>query len=137
MKISKSYFVIINLIMCDMNHKYSFENLNVWQTARNFTVNIYKKTDAFPENEKYGIVNQLRRACISICSNIAEGNSRTSLKDRAHFFQIAYSSTMEVLNQLIIACDLTFITTKELTEFRNNVDEISNKLNSLYKKQLN
>jgi len=120
-----------------MNHKYSFENLNVWQVAKSFTVSIYKRTENFPEHEKYGIINQLRRASISICSNIAEGNSRMSPKDRAHFFQIAFSSTMEVLNQLIIASDLGFLSEKELIELRDPIDEISNKLNSLYKKQLN
>lgn len=118
-------------------HKYSFENLNVWQTARSFTVSIYKITGRFPDIEKYGMVSQLRRASISICSNIAEGNSRISPKERAHFFQMAYSSTMEVLNQLIIATDLDFLTEKELLELRNSIDEISNKLNALHKKQLN
>jgi len=83
------------------------------------------------------MVSQLRRASISICSNIAEGNSRISPKERAHFFQMAYSSTMEVLNQLIIATDLDFLTEKELLELRNSIDEISNKLNALHKKQLN
>ncbi|MBA7591220.1 hypothetical protein ES708_33372 [subsurface metagenome] len=120
-----------------MNHQYSFENLNVWQVARSFTVKIYKTTERFPDIEKFGIVSQLRRASISICSNIAEGNSRISPKERAHYFQIAYSSTMEVLNQLIIASDLEFLSEKELSEFRNSIDEISNKLNALYKKQLN
>ncbi len=82
------------------------------------------------------MVNQLRRASISICSNIAEGNSRLSSKDRAHFFHISYSSAMEVLNQLIISCDLEFIKEQELNEFRTVINEITNKLNALYKKTI-
>lgn len=82
----------------EIRYKYSFEKLQVWQLAKSFTVSIYKMTEKFPEIEKFGLTGQLRRASVSICSNIAEGNSRISKKERAYFFQIAFSSTMEVLN---------------------------------------
>ena len=121
----------------EIRYKYSFEKLQVWQLAKSFTVSIYKMTEKFPEIEKFGLTGQLRRASVSICSNIAEGNSRISKKERAYFFQIAFSSTMEVLNQLIIAKDLNFLEKDDLKELRDSIDEISNKLNALHKKQLN
>ena len=121
----------------EAGYKYSFEKLQVWQIAKSFTVSIYKMTEKFPDVEKFGLTSQLRRASVSICSNIAEGNSRISNKERAYFFQIALSSTMEVLNQLIIAKELEFLKEEELKELRNSIDEISNKLNALHKKQLN
>lgn len=63
----------------------------------------------FPADEKFGLISKLRRACISICSNLAEGSSRNSYKDKARFTEIAYGSLMEVLNQLILAADLDLI----------------------------
>jgi four helix bundle protein len=116
---------------------YSFEKLEVWQIARKLGYNIYKITGKFPETEKFGLVNQLRRASISVCSNIAEGNSRISFKEKAHMLRIAYSSLMEVINQLIICADLEFITADELSTFRVVADELSNKLNALYNKTMN
>ncbi len=88
---------------------YSFEKLDSWQNARSLTTWIYEITKHFPSEEKFGMVSQMRRAALSIASNIAEGTSRTSLKDQAHFSTISYSSTIELLNQLIIAKDLGFI----------------------------
>jgi four helix bundle protein len=126
----------INQNSSTMTYKYSFENLEIWQIARKLTVIIYKITKSYPEDEKYGIVSQLRRAGVSICSNIAEGNSRTSKKDRAHFIQIAYSSTMEVLNLLIISSDLEFIEQKELLNLRDVIDELANKTNVFHKRIL-
>lgn len=117
-------------------HYYSFEKLDVWQVSRGFASSIYKLTEVFPDTEKFGMISQLRRASISICSNIAEGNGRKSAKDRANFFQIAYSSALEVLNQLIISNDLNWITKDELDDQRLKINEITNKLNALYKKQL-
>ena len=116
-----------------MIRQYSFEKLEVWQEARTFSVSIYKITSKFPQEEKFGLTSQLRRGTISIASNIAEGSARTSPKDQANFYQIAYSSTLEVLNQLIISCDLGFISNEELIIFRDKIDSISFKLNSLWR----
>ncbi len=112
-------------------HQYSFEKLGVWQEARSLSVTIYKITGNFPQDERFGLVSQLRRATISIASNIAEGSGRTSYKDQANFYQIAYSSALEVLNQLIISSDLGFISIEDLAVCRNKIESISNKLNSL------
>ena len=83
-------------------HSYSFEKLNVWQETRVFVKEIYTLTKAFPKEEQFGLVNQLRRATVSIAYNIAEGTSRKTNKDQAKFTTIAYSSLMEVINQLIL-----------------------------------
>ncbi len=76
---------------------YSFENLNVWLCSRKFAVFIYTVTKTFPEDEKFGLVSQLRRAAISICSNLAEGSAKHSGKEKAWFTEKAFCSLMEVL----------------------------------------
>ena len=89
---------------------YSFEKLEGWQNARKLAVWTYAVTRNFPPDEKFGMILQMRRASISVASNIAEGTSRITPKDRSHFSTIAYSSTIELLNDLIVALDLSFIT---------------------------
>jgi four helix bundle protein len=85
---------------------FSFEKLNVWQKARELSVLIYKTTQSFPSEEKFGLISQMRRCSISISSNIAEGTGRHSYKDQARFTEIANSSTLELLNQLILSNDM-------------------------------
>lgn len=113
-------------------HIFGFEKLEVWQDSRCLAKQVYVITDKFPKSELYGLVNQLRRAVVSVASNIAEGSSRKTGKERARFYQIAYSSLMEVLNQLILAVDLEFIYENELKEIRLLIEKISYKLNKLY-----
>lgn len=115
---------------------YSFEKLEVWKESIKLVETIYVLTNNFPENEKFGLVSQLRRATISISSNLAEGTSRSTNKDKAHFTTIAYSSTMEILNQLIISKELKFINEKSYLETREQIYKISNMLNALRKSQL-
>jgi len=117
-------------------HVFYFEKLEVWQNSRSLNKRIYVITQQFPKEEIYGLTNQIRRASVSICSNIAEGSSRHSSKDQAHFTSIAYSSAMEVLNQLIIANDLNYINKVQLTEVRNLLSHITNQLNKLRQTQL-
>lgn len=88
---------------------YSFEKLECWQHARKLAVWTYEMTRNFPKEERFGLISQMRRAAISIASNVAEGTSRKTQKDQAHFSVIAYSSTIELLNDLIISKDLEFI----------------------------
>ena len=114
-------------------YKFAFEKLEVWQLSRKFVVKVYQLTSRFPNEEKFGLVNQLRRAAVSISSNLAEGNSRLSGKDKAHFFQISFSSLMEVLNQFIISADLGYISDEELNQVRKDTSELSNKINALHK----
>lgn len=110
---------------------YSFEKLDVWQETRQLAVKIYKITRSFPEDERFGMISQMRRAGISISSNIAEGTSRYSGKDQIRFYEIAYGSLMELLNQLIISCDLEFIREEYLKNLRLDIDSISFKLTRL------
>ena len=117
-------------------HTYSFEKLNVWQLSRNLVKNIYKSTKDFPSDERFGITQQIRRATISVSSNIAEGSSRKTGKEQARFTQIAYSSLYEVVNQLILSVDLEFLAEDKYLEIRNDIEELTNKLNSLYNKQI-
>jgi four helix bundle protein len=116
---------------------YSFEKLDVWQLARVFTSDIYRITKDFPKDEMFGLTSQIRRACVSVCSNIAEGVSRKSYKDKARFTQISYGSAVEVLNQIIISKDLNYISEETYINLRNKIEEITNKLNALHKTQLN
>ncbi len=112
---------------------YSFEKLEVWQLSKKFVVKIYKATEKFPANEKFGLVNQMRRAAVSICSNLAEGSGRTTKKDQAHFYSMSYSSLMELLNQLLISVDLNFMTEKDLLPTRTDIEIVSMKINALRK----
>ena len=84
---------------------YSFEKLDVWKLSRKLTKNIYKISAGFPDSEKFGLTSQIRRASISVSSNIAEGSSRKSGVEQARYTEIAFGSLLEILNQLIVAND--------------------------------
>lgn len=114
-----------------MSYTYSFEKLEVWKESKELCILIYKLTESFPENEKFGLVSQLRRASISVSSNIAEGSGRNSNKDKAHFTNIAFSSAIEVLNQIIISQELNFIKNEDYIIIRSKIESTTNKLNSL------
>ena len=94
-----------------MEHKiFSFEKLLVWQKSRLLATEIYKITSKFPKDELFDMTSQMRRCSISISSNLAEGSGRSSIKDKARFTEIAFGSGLELVNQLVIAYDLNFIT---------------------------
>ena len=118
-------------------YTYSFEKLDVWIEAKDFAKQVYLVTNSFPESEKYNLVSQLRRASVSICSNIAEGSARKTYKDKAHFTTLAFSSAVEVLNQIIISFELGFISNNIYTDLRNAIESITNKLNALRNYQIN
>jgi four helix bundle protein len=118
-------------------YTYSFEKLEVWVESKNFSKSIYLVTSKFPDNEKYGLISQLRRASISICSNIAEGSARNGFKDKALFTTMAFSSAVEVINQLIICFEIDFISENEYFKLRGDLESITNKLNSLRTYQVN
>ena len=117
-------------------HIYSFEKLEVWKEARELVVWIYSITKEYPSEEKFGLVTQLRRAAVSVVSNLAEGSSRKSAKDQAHFSQIAYSSLLEILTQLILSGDLHFIPEETLTEGRTKIENLTMKVAALRNAQL-
>lgn len=114
---------------------YSFEKLECWQKARSLAVWTYLNTKNFPPEEKFGLVPQMRRAAISIASNIAEGTSRISKKDQSHFSTVAYSSTIELLNDLIISNDLLLLSDGQYKEGRELIEKQTLLIASLRKTQ--
>ncbi|MFA5688368.1 MAG: four helix bundle protein [Kiritimatiellales bacterium] len=86
-----------------------YKDLDVWKRAVDVVVRIYRETASFPDSEKFGIVNQMRRAAVSIPSNIAEGSARHHSKDFTHFLRIADGSAAELETQLIISIKLEFL----------------------------
>lgn len=101
-----------------------FKDLEIWKRSRVFCSSIYQVTSNFPESEKFGLTNQLRRAAVSIPSNIAEGSSRKSNKDFARFLQITLGSAFEIETQLLIASDLKFISDEDLESLLNELNSI-------------
>ena len=118
------------------NYQFSFEKLEVWQLARVLAKDIYKHTGAFPAGEKYLLISQLRRASISVASNLAEGSTRGTGKDKAYFTTVAFSSLMEVFNQLIIAVDLGYLKNEDLSNYRRQIQTLSVKLSNLKASQM-
>lgn len=114
-------------------YTYPFEKLEVWQLSRKLVGKVYIITGKFPVDERFGLVNQMRRAAVSICSNLAEGSGRNTAKDQGHYYGMAYSSLMELLNQVLISFDLGWVTDKEVMEIRTDMEVISLKVNSLRK----
>ena len=115
-------------------NRYSYKNLNVYQDAKAFVVAVYKLVDEFPEKEKFALCNQIRRAAISVTSNIAEGVSRTSVKEKIHFLEIAYASMMEVDSQLDVSVDLGYITKEQYNTIEEKIDGIARQLSALRSK---
>jgi four helix bundle protein len=112
-------------------YKYSFEKLEVWSDARMFVKDIYTLTKQYPTEERVGLSAQMQRAVVSIVSNIAEGVSRHTDKEKSRFIEIAYGSLMEVLAQLYASLDLEYISDNQFDEIKTSVDKIANKLNAL------
>ena len=110
---------------------YSFEKLKVWQEAKKLVVDVYRLLDSFPKFEKYALCDQIRRAIVSVPSNIAEGSGRRSLKEQIHFLEIAYGSLMETYNQLLIAIELTYITEESVEAIKPSIDAVAKMINGL------
>ena len=97
---------------------FGYRKLIAYQKAKEVVKKTYKLLKKFPPEERYAMCDQLRRASISVTSNIAEGVNRFSVKDKAHFIEIAYGSLMEVSSQFEVAEELSYITTAD----RQNMD---------------
>jgi len=91
----------------------SFTELTVWQEAHKLVLLIYKTTDSYPKTEVFGLTSQMRRAAVSITSNIAEGFSRSTYTDKIHFYIISKGSLTELQDQLLIARDLKYLNNKD------------------------
>jgi four helix bundle protein len=105
-----------------------FKELLVWQKSINFVTEIYKETESFPKSEMYGLVSQIRRAKVSIASNIVEGNSRRSVPDYVQFLRISRGSCAEVETQLIISKNLGFLNEEKSLKLNQDITETSKML---------
>ena len=113
---------------------HNFKQLSVWQKSRQLVKEVYRVTATFPAEERFGITNQIRRACVSICVNIAEGSGRGTLKDFNRFLDNALGSDFEVETLLIVSNDLEFLSNQEFEKLNPKVDEIGKMLYGLKSK---
>jgi four helix bundle protein len=115
---------------------FNFEKLDVWQKAIEFADLIYNETRSFPAEERFGLTNQLRRAAVSISSNIAEGSSRSSKGDFARFVEIATGSVFEVVSQAFVVQRQSFLSENQFRKIYTNAEELSRMLSGLRKSLL-
>lgn len=115
---------------------FSFENLKVYSESRNLVIEVYEIVRHLPVIETYALGAQLRRAIISVPSNIAEGCGRISYREKIHFIEIAYGSLLEAYCQIEICLDLGYISQEKLKQIRQKFFNISNMLNALRKSYL-
>ena len=109
----------------------SFEELTIWQEARELTNRIYIFSKRFPKEELYGLTSQIRRVSVSIMSNIAEGFNRRSTKEFINFLIISRASISEVQNDLYISLDLNYINKEDFETIYNHAQKISMSINKL------
>jgi four helix bundle protein len=109
----------------------SFRELKVWQVSIEFSLTIYQLTSEFPKHELYGMTSQMRRAAVSIASNIAEGSARSSRKDFNQFVLIAKGSLCELQTQLIIANRLQYVSAQRIAVAERQAQEIAQMLSGL------
>ena len=115
---------------------FSFEKLIAWQKGRELAILIFKTTKNFPKDETFGLTSQMRRCSISIASNLAEGSGRSSMKDKARFSEIAYSSSLELLNQVILCRDFEYVDENQSILIREKIIEVNMLIDGLYKSQI-
>ena len=112
----------------------SFMDLDAWKEGHKLVIMIYKLTKKFPQAEQFGLSNQLRRAVVSITSNMAEGFSRNSYKEKVQFYSMALGSVTEVQNQILIAKDVGYITDEEYLSAEEKTIIVNKITNGLIKK---
>ena len=116
--------------------KYSYKNLEAYKEAKILVRMIYSLLQRFPKEEQYALCDQLRRAVISVPSNLAEGSGRYSVKEQLHFIEIAYGSLLEVECQIDIAHDVKYVSDSEYINVNNQIDKVSTLLSGLRNKRL-
>lgn len=112
----------------------SFTQLNAWKEGHKLVLTLYKTTKEFPKEEKYGLVDQIRRAAVSVVSNIAEGFSRESYKEKVQYYAMSKGSVTEIQSQLLIARDLQYMGKKEFDEVAEQTVVVHKILSGLIKK---
>lgn len=111
----------------------SFTDLNAWKEGHQLILAIYRVTKLFPSEERFGLIDQMRRCVISITSNISEGFSRRSKKEKSQFFYIALGSITELQNQLLVARDVGYISSSVFQELAEKTVIVSKLVNGLIK----
>lgn len=111
----------------------SFNDLATWKEAHKLVLAIYKATKQFPQDERFGLIIQLRRAVVSVSSNIAEGFSRNTNKEKVQFYYMALGSLTEVQNQLIISKDLSYMSKSRFDELMKQVIVVNKLINGMIK----
>ena len=109
----------------------NYRELLVWQKAKALAVHVYKSTDQFPRNETYGLISQLRRAAVSVASNIAEGQGRLTSGEFSHFLGQARGSLLELDTQLEIALDVAYIDANQHQMLAGEIYQVLGLLNRL------
>ena len=112
---------------------FKFEKLQVWEDSIEYGKKVYKTTENFPKTELFGLTDQLKRACVSISSNIAEGSGSPSNKHFSHFLDIAMGSTIETVSQLMFAKELKYIDQTSLDALYKEAEILIRKIQSLKK----
>jgi len=112
---------------------FRFENLEVWQESRKLVKEIYLLTNKFPAKEKFGLIDQIRRAMVSICLNIAEGPDRKSDIEFKRYLRMAITSAEEVVTGLYIALDLEYLKQNEFDKLYKDLNSLVARINSLIK----
>ena len=112
----------------------NFRNLEVWEKSHKLTLKVYESTSQVPREEIYGLTSQIRRACASIPTNIAEGSGKEAAADFARFLQIAVGSTSEVEYLILLAHDLKYVTSDQYTELMNTTVRVRKMLITLLKR---
>lgn len=112
----------------------SFTDLIAWKEGHKLVLMIYNITKRFPKEEQFGLISQMRRAIVSTTSNIAEGFSRNSYKEKLYFYTMSIGSLTEIQNQLIIVRDLNYINQKNFDQIAEQTIKTSKVVNGLIKK---
>jgi len=122
---------VIRLLGDEVIRLMKFKNLIVYQKSKELVKQVYALLKQFPDDERFALCGQMRRAAISVPSNIVEGMARLSTKDQSHFLNIAYGSLMELYAQLDIAHDLGYVSEDDFAKIEVNIDEIDKMIVSL------
>jgi four helix bundle protein len=112
----------------------SFTDIKVWQEGHQLVIMIYKETDCFPKREVYSLIDQMRRAAVSVTSNIAEGFGRNGYKDRLRFYYQAQGSLTELKNQLLVAKDVGYIEQENFVGLADQINHTHRLLQGFIKK---
>ena len=120
-----------------METKYSYKDLDAYKEAKLLVRKVYELLKLFPKEEQFALCDQLRRAVISVPSNLAEGSGRYSNKEQMHFLEIAYGSLLEVECQMDIAHDIAYISDEQLSDVNAQIRKVAALLSGLRNKRMN